>query len=63
MSEDRRAEGPFARLGFESVHLFNNAHLFAFIEEVCGPLQRVGDGLRLRGVQKALLLDKGSRDP
>ena len=50
-------------MGSESVHLFSYVQLCAFIYRTLVPLLALGDGLRMRGVQKALLLDKGVGEP
>lgn len=63
MSEDRRRGSVrFVRSGSESAHLFSYAQLFAFNSKTFVPLLALGDGPRLRGVQKALLLDKADGD-
>jgi len=48
--------------GSESAHLFSYAQLFAFNSKTFVPLLALGDGPRLRGVQRALLLDKAGGD-
>jgi hypothetical protein len=58
MSEDRVR----SRARPESAHLFSYAHLFAIKSRSLYPLLALGDGPRVRGVQKALTLDKGDGD-
>ena len=50
------------RLCSESAQLFSYAQLFAFNSKTFVPLLALGDGPRLRGVQKGLLLDKAVGD-
>ena len=63
MSEDRsRGSIGFVRSGTESAHLFSYAQLFVFNSSTLVPLLALGDGPRLRGVQRGLLLDKAVGD-